>query len=548
MGKWFKSAEEERGETMRNAKEDQKYIRFLEWAVFAGVLLVLNFFLWRYTLYTVDSDAASELVLAKHLADSGGGLLSKNWYYSTELKVLCDQLAFELMFFLTDNWHLVRMGGTLILLGLLVLSVYYFCRETGCRRNFPLLAALILLPLSRTYFNIVFKFTYYIPYIVTGFAVIAAEIQFATGEGRKKYLALILAALLSLAAGLLGFRLLLNLYIPLVLAVLMYLWLNKGASLKKKLLLAGTGTVTGAALIGCVINQTILARQYCFQDFTQLSFAGFSFRGVENFLGGLLEILGYRAGAPVFSQALFPTALSGILLLLCFYCAGYIACHRDQFNAAQQIAAYYYLAVVLVFCLLYCLTNMQYTNYHSIQAAIQGLPLIFICFGKREIFGKAGRGILWGLTCLALLCGALQYNDMRKEDKTRALREAVQFLTENDYREGYASFWNGNVTTELSNGALEMWVWDEHKLAELEDPDEIGPWLQSKTHDSPPAGGKIFILLTANEAYYCEFAHNFTEDDIIFKTANYEPGAIDEYIIYGFDSYAEMRSQFYGQN
>lgn len=494
MGKWFKSDEEERGETMRNAKEDQKYIRFLEWAVFAGVLLVLNFFLWRYTLYTVDSDAASELVLAKHLADSGGGLLSKNWYYSTELKVLCDQLAFELMFFLTDNWHLVRMGGTLILLGLLVLSVYYFCRETGCRRNFPLLAAL-----------------------------------------------------LSLAAGLLGFRLLLNLYIPLVLAVLMYLWLNKGASLKKKLLLAGTGTVTGAALIGCVINQTILARQYCFQDFTQLSFAGFSFRGVENFLGGLLEILGYRAGAPVFSQALFPTALSGILLLLCFYCAGYIACHRDQFNAAQQIAAYYYLAVVLVFCLLYCLTNMQYTNYHSIQAAIQGLPLIFICFGKREIFGKAGRGILWGLTCLALLCGALQYNDMRKEDKTRALREAVQFLTENDYREGYASFWNGNVTTELSNGALEMWVWDEHKLAELEDPDEIVPWLQSKAHDDPPAAGKVFILLTANEAYYCEFTKNFTEDNVIFRTANYEPGAIDEYIIYGFDSYDEMRELFVGQ-
>lgn len=531
---------------MRTAKGNQKLIRFLEWGTFAGVLLVLSFFLWRYTPYTLDSDAASELVLAKHLADSGGAILSKNWYYSTELKVLCDQLAFELMFLFTDNWRFVRMGGTMILLALLVLSVYYFCRETGCRRRFPLLAALILLPLSETYFKIVFKFTYYIPYLITGFAVIAAGIQFVTGGGRKRYAALVLAALLSLTAGLLGFRLLLNLYIPLVLAVLMYLWLNKGTSLKKKLL-AGTGALTAAALIGCLMNQTILAKQYCFQDFTQLSFAGFSFRGVENFLGGLLEILGYRAGAPVFSQALFPTALSGILLLLCFYCAGYIACHRDRFSAAQQIAAYYYLAVVLVFCLLYCLTDMQYTNYHSIQAAIQGLPLIFICFGKRESFGKAGRGILWGLICVALLCGALQYNAMRKEDKTRALRETVQFLAENGYREGYASFWNGNVTTELSNGALEMWVWDEHELAELEDPDEIGPWLQSKEHDQPPEG-KVFILLTANEAYYCEFAQNFTEDNVIFKTANYEPGAIDEYIIYGFDSYAEMRSQFYGQN
>lgn len=528
---------------MKTLPEKQKYI---EWAIFAGVLFILCFFLNRYTLYTLDSDASSELVLAKHLADSGGGILSKAWYYSTEIKFLNDQLAFELMFLFTDNWQAVRMGGTLILLTLLLLSLYYFCRETDGRRSFPLLAALILLPLSRTYFDFFLKFTYYIPYIVTGFVVIAAGIQFATDEGRKKYPAMILAVLLSLAAGMLGFRLLLTLYIPLVLAVLLFLWLNKAPPLSKKLL-AGTGMVTGAALTGCVINQTIIAKQYSFHDYTTLSFTGFSLRGVEKTLGGLLNILGYRSGEPVFSQALLPSALSGLLLLLCFYCAGYILCHREKFSAAQQIAAYYYMAAVLVLCLLYCLTDMQYMSYHSIQATIHGLPLIFLCFGKQEMFGKVGRGIILGLTCFSLVCGALQYNHMRKEDKTRALREAVQFLAESDYTQGYASFWIGNLTTELSNGAVDMWVWNDIGLAELQDPDEIVPWLQSKAHDAPPSAGKVFILLTANEAYYCEFTKNFKEDDIIFKTANYEPGAINEYIIYGFDSYDEMRRQFIGQ-
>lgn len=518
----------------------------IEWAIFAGVLLVLCFFLNRYTIYTLDSDASSELVLAKHLADSGGGIMSKNWYYSTDIRVLNGQLIFELLFFFTDNWHTVRLGGTIILVALLLAGLYYYCRRIDSERCFPLLASLLLLPLSSTYFTFFLKFTYYIPFVLIGFVVIGAGIQFATDESRKKYPAIILAALLSLAAGMLGFRMILTLYIPLMLAVLLFLWLNRAPPMSKKLL-AGTGIVAGAALIGCVINQTVLVSQFSFQNFSTLSFTGFSFQGVEKLLSGMLELLGYHAGEPVFSKALLPTALSGLLLLLCFYCAGYILCHREKFSVGQQIAAYYYLAAMLSLCLLYCLTDMHYMSYHSIQATVHGLPLLFLCFGRREQFGKVGQGILCGIICFALVCGVLQYNDMRKEDKTGALREAVQYLTAYDYTQGYASFWVGNLATELSNGEVEMWIWSENNLAELADPDEIAHWLQSKAHDDPPAKGKVFVLLTANEACYCEFAKNFAQDRIVFKTSNYETGAVDAYVVYGFDSYDEMREQFVGK-
>ena len=516
--------------------------RYLPWLVFAGTLFVLLFFLARYTVYTLNSDASSELVLAKHLADQGGGLLSKNWYYSTEVKVLCDQLAFELMFFFTDNWRIARMGGTLILIGLMLLSLYYFCRCTGIKRSFPLLGALVLLPISKSYFNYALKFTYYVPYIATGLVVLGAVAQFISEPGRRKYPAQVLAALLSLAAGLLGFRMLLTLYIPLALAVLLYLWLNKAPAGSGKLI-AGAGISIAAALAGCLINQAVIMKQYTVHDYTTLSFTGFSLEGIERTLAGLMTILGYRSGEPVFSKALLPSALSGVLLLLCLYCAVYIIRHREAFSPAQQIAAYYYPAAILALGLLYCLTDMEYMSYHSIQAMVQGLPLLFMCFGREELFGKAGRRGLAGLMCFALLCSALHYNDMRKEDETRALREAAQFLAQSDYKKGYASFWIGNLTTELSNGQAEVWVWNDIGLAELSDPDDIVPWLQSKDHDAPPEG-KVFILLTANEAYYCNFTRSFTEENVIFTTAGYEPGAVDEYIIYGFDSYQEMRALF----
>ncbi len=524
---------------MKRLSEKQKY---LDWAVFAGVLFVLLFFLARYTVYTLDSDASSELVFAKHLADQGGAIMSKNWYYSTEIEFLSDQLAFELMFFLTDNWRLVRLGGTALLIVLLLLSLHYFCRKLELKKSFPLLAALMLLPLSRSYFEIVYKFAYYIQFLATGFVVLGAVAQFINEKGRKKYPAQVLALLLSLAAGLLGFRMLLTLYIPLVLAVLMYLWLNKAPAGSGRPV-QSAGMLTGAALVGCLINQTVIVNQYTFHDYTTLNFTGFSLDGLERTLAGLLNILGYRSGEPVFGKALLPSALSGLLLLLCLYCAVYILRHRERFSPAQQIAAYYYPAALLALCLLYCLTDMQYMSYHSIQAAVQGFPLLFMCFGRKEHFGKTGRGIVLGLMGLALLCSALHYNDMRKEDETRALREAAQFLAQSDYKKGYASFWIGNLATELSNGEAEVWVWNDIGLAELSDPDDIVTWLQSKDHDEPPEG-KVFILLTANEAYYCNFTRAFTEENVIFTTAGYEPGAVDEYIIYGFDSYEEMRALF----
>ena len=524
---------------MKRLSEKQKYI---EWAIFAGTLLILCFFLARYTVYTLDSDAASELVFAKHLADQGGAIMSKNWYYSTEIEFLSDQLAFELMFFFTDNWRIVRLGGTLLLIALLLVSLRYFCRKMELKKSFPLLAALMLLPLSRSYFDITFKFAYYIQFIATGFVVLGAAAQFIGEPGPRKYPAQVLAALLSLAAGVLGFRMLLTLYIPLALAALLYLWLNKAPAGSGKLL-AGAGIPIGVALIGCLINQTVIVKQYTFHDYTTLNFTDFSLKGLEKIINSLLTILGYRSGENVFGQALLPGALSGLLLLLCLYCGVYILAHRDSFSPAQQIAAGYYLSAIVVLGLLYCLTDMQHMNYHSIQAALHGLPLLFMCFGRRELFGKAGRRILLGLMCFALLCSALHYNEMRKEDKTRALREAAQFLAQSDYKKGYASFWIGNLATELSNGEAEIWVWNDIGLAELSDPDNIVTWLQSKSHDRPPEG-KVFILLTANEAYYCNFTRAFTQENVIFTTAGYEPGAVDEYIIYGFDSYEEMRSLF----
>ena len=55
----------------------------------------------------INSDMSSEMVLAKQLAEEGKWMLSDNWYYSTELRVVNTQLISAFIFRFTDNWQLV---------------------------------------------------------------------------------------------------------------------------------------------------------------------------------------------------------------------------------------------------------------------------------------------------------------------------------------------------------------------------------------------------------------------------------------------------------
>lgn len=514
----------------------------MEYILLAGVFFILCFFLYRYTAYTLDSDAASELVLAKTLHEEGT-LLTESWYYGSELRVFYSQLLFAPLFSLTGDWSAVRMVGTLLMLLMLLGSFCLFCRAANCKAAFPLAAALMLLPLSRIYLDVLYKFTYYLPHAIVGFLLPSILLFYGVkrNQGRHSFGLLALALLLSFAVGLNGLRLLLTVNIPLGLAAALLLWLGERDQ-RAKSLLVGSGLALAAALAGCGINAGLLARKYAVLDVTGIHFKSFSLSGVEQVLGGLIEALGYRTEAGIFSPALLYCALGGLLLVLSFYASFYILRHRQAYQPGEQFTAAYYLAALALLCLLYCFTDMSFTGRYLVQSAVLSLPPVIICFKNKARFGKAGQILLLGLICFALVCSALHYNEMRKEDKTRGQRECAAFLVEQGYTQGYASFWNGNVLSELSDGALELWVWDE-RLNRVEQPEDINRFLQRRAHENPPEG-RIFVLLSANENYYCWFTENFKQENIVFKTSNYSPQAIDEYLIYSFDSYGELAVQF----
>ena len=72
------------------------------------------------------------------------------------------------------------------------------------------------------------------------------------------------------------------------------------------------------------------------------------------------------------------------------------------------------------------------------------------------------------------------------------LLPVVSWLEEQGYEQGCATFWQANVVTELSDGAIEMWQVED--LASL----TPRPWLQKTSHAALPEGS-VFVLAAPGE-------------------------------------------------
>ena len=174
--------------------------------VLFGILLMAEIALmvymtWQYGAQWLDSDDSAEMILAELLSREGG-ILSKNWYYSTELRVLNTQLVMAPLFCLFSDWRVVRSVGTGILLVILLSSYLFLCRSVGLGKSLIYLAPLIVWPFSWVYLDFVLYGLYYIPHL----AIIFISLGLCLNTSSKQTLRTLALTVLSFVAGLGGIR------------------------------------------------------------------------------------------------------------------------------------------------------------------------------------------------------------------------------------------------------------------------------------------------------------------------------------------------------
>lgn len=541
------------GEEILSLSKKRKIAWVLGMILLIVCLVCLEIYLDRTLETQSDSDVSSELVLAKILAEEGS-ILTPNWYYSTELRVVNTNLVFAPLFRIFQDWHTVKLCGIVILHLCLLLSAYLFCRVTKTAAFFPAVGLMLILPFSYEYYYIVLRFPYYVPHLVMTLLIFALAVRFSENQGwsMKSFLPLLLGAALAFGAGLGGARQVAVFLLPFFLAVLIpALQQNAGRTAmcrvlgkrwNRYLLSAFLCLLAGGA--GFLLNATVLQQHYHFKAW-ELSFTEFDAARVYTVLDGFLKSLGYITGK-LEGRVLLHNGTAALLLLSSLFAAVMGIRTGKKKSSSYYFFSIFYLVSAAVFILLYAFTDMSYGTWYNLPIVFLGAPLI--AMGLKYLdYSRGFKAAALAVWCtLNVLCGAEFLSHRGIAEKKSDHQEIAEFLVSNEYYNGYASFWNANILTELSNGVIDVYCLKDSTMTfQNGDIDQLNTWLQRVSHDTERPRGKVFMLFNQDQKKTdvtpAQAAKDklwrFSDERIVFQHGGYT--------VYGYESYSDLVSEIY---
>lgn len=522
----------------------------IKWAKLLPVIWLISCFCFLLIFmdnridYWLDSDMSSELVLARQLAEEGG-MISSNWYYSTEIRILNTQLVFSSLFHFFKDWHQVRVYGSAILYLILIASSWYFCRYANLRKYFPIIAAILMLPVSHNYFHDVLKGVYYIPHIAISFFLFGLMFQFMDCKRKKMQLLLLLVGgCVSVLAGMGGLRQLLVFYLPVTLTVSLMLfiyreeikdlWDNGQKRNKWVNLAAVTCWIDVCAAAGYLINSKVLSQRFSFTKYGNIKYGSFSVDSTMKVLNGWLNSMGYHAGEAVFSFATVYNLLCALLVAFLVFCIWDAVRRGKEQDVEHQLMVIYFIIASTVFFLLYAMTTMDYANRYNLPIMVFVFPIMAGGLANVKL-KQACKNILIISFCLVIsICSLVSFEKYKQTDKTGELREIASVIKKVGIEEGYATFWNANVLTELSDGKIVVRDWGVSP-DDLLDINQTSKWLHLTEYDHTVPEGQLFCLFTKEQNEKYPLAKLLSTDHIFYQTKSH--------VIYGFTSYEQLLGQ-----
>ena len=488
------------GEKTKGRAETVKRRDVERWACLAVCLLCFAmtayYLIAGYGAY-LDSDMASELALAQHLSREGT-LISGTWRYSTEVRVLSTQIVYTpLMAVFPGNWRLVRTLGNLILLAVMAAACYGCARALGSNRRYAcLISGLSVSALSVVYSQMIPIGTYYVPHAVLTFACVGLTARWMQRPGQRALgcMTLVLGAVMGASS----VRYLLCAALPVAAAGAWdFVFAKEQLPRRREQMRRAVPAlaVCAAAVAGYVLGQKLLDA-WCISGSaryggSRLQALNHVFAALEEALCGLVKLLGYTEGALLFSVhglasvgAFLMLGVSAVLLV-----RG-LRANRARFGALVLVMS----AGLTLFT--FVMVEGLYLNRYWIPVMTLGAPVMAACLTAE------GNSMLRRLGALALcgvvvLSSAVQIRDsMREPEITPARYEAAQQVLDSGLTFGYATFWNANVLTELTNGRVEVVAM---RVSEQGVP-VLDSWLEieENTGENRPEQ-EVFLLLSPQE-------------------------------------------------
>lgn len=494
------------------AKKCKAFVPYFLLGLTLVLLLALNLL---YQDHWLDSDMAAEMIFSRLLAQENRLFATPDWYYSTEFRILYTQLVMGPLFRILDNWHVIRTITNLVFYGLMLAAYFYFMKPLQVSKSLTVLSScVLLLPFSETMMTHMQMGNTYMSHVILVLLFFGMFLRLAgkKRKGFRKALLLVLYTVLAVVCGASGVRYLLVLQCPLALTALLYLmrgdafgafrrrlsrenWTKLRKSREMSIFLY---SLSGAAasVLGYCINAVFISREYVFQTYGATNFIalyqGVLFERIQNALGCLLMLFGYIPEKGFLSLRGVVTMAAFVLLGILVYAA--VKGRKRESKTGLRLFVVLFLIVSFflnVFVFIFTTSTMVPRYYITIF--VFALPVL--CFYLEKEPFPLDRILAAALFAGCLLLGtAKTVFSFISVDKNAEKRPVAEFLAENGYDFGFATYFNGNIITELTDGAVE--------IANIGDPEYLEYFKWSSPMQYYEEGyhtGETFLLLTEEE-------------------------------------------------
>ena len=532
----------------------------------AGALILLVIVNIGWGSHWIDSDMAAEMIFSKLLAEEGKLIATTNWFYSTEFRVLYTQLVMVPLHHIFTDWQTIRIITNCVFYGLMLAGFVFVCKPLRLkRRNVCFLALALFVPVSEAVMTHLQMGNTYMSHVILSFVILGLFLRLSNPGKLRKVSGIVyslLFALLCMILGISGVRYLLDLLVPMMLTAAWFVLQGDAfqrfrkqmsrenfSGLFKDNKTAYLYVSFGAVLMGAVgylINALIISRRFRFQTYDATNFIavheGVFFDRVQNALGELLQMFGYIENRGFLSLRGLITMLAFVMIATFGYvwwkCLKYMRTfskNTDRAEADREAAEksseeinrrfmVYFAGISLALHLfVFIFTTSTMVDRYFIPIAIFFLLVVGIYMEWEAVaFDKIAVCLIL-LGCLSL-AGLKTYASFVTNDKNQDRYEMADYLVEEGYTFGYASYWNSNIMTELSDGALEMAnLWSLESLGDFQ-------W-SSKMSSYEPKEGKVFLIADKGELDALK-EHGMLKQEIIFEN--------DSFTVLHFDSQQEF--------
>lgn len=522
-------------------------VYFLGVLFFLCVLSCLIAFSYKNYPNWVQSDLTGDLKAAE-AAFKENSILSRNWYYGSELRILSPQTIYVLLFNFTSDYKTIRFVAMPIVLLIYLLSIYTILKTVGYNKYYFFIASLFILPFSlNSQFNLYVLYglqLYTIPISVTFFCI--SIVLKLSNKEKHNWLDLILFIILlffSILMGLNGVRQIISYAIPLFSwCLICFIFVKKRkfnlnnlfkCNFGRQLIIGLTSLVFFA--VGSIIYATYLSKIYhVFSSGSLIAMHFPKLSYVWNAIKLYFFELGFTTRGNLFDIIFSNISCVFLLSILIIYIIILFTFRTNYKNKNNLlfILSFFIISIFLMFLYL-CFVSHENTQGSPMVSRyyIFGNSFIFLLIPPilESVFSKTHKEktlkyskcfFAFGITSyLTFSCFVMSYKINENYHNIELDSISKFIVNETSFKKGYSSHWNGLVIDEISKNKVEMYAWEPNNKNEI----QISRVVQSFYHEDFVIKDPCFAIFENSETYLNPFKRiqNNPLSTLLIKTNSY---------------------------